>query len=63
VDTVEWEYVFRTVDLGDVLHRMVNDIQRWEENTGKQLNDLDPSKRMTTLPSVYNVMAMAARHS
>jgi hypothetical protein len=63
VDNAEWEYVFRTVDLGDVLRRMVNDIQRWEEYTGKQLNDLDPSRRMTTLPSVYNVMAMAARPS
>ena len=61
VDTAEWLHVFKTVDLGDVLRRMVCDIQRWEENTGKQLNDLDPSKRMTTLPSVYNVMAMAAR--
>ena len=61
VDNAEWLHVFKTVDLGDVLHRMVSDIQKWEESTGKQLNALDPSKRLTTLPSVYNVMAMEAR--
>jgi len=61
VDNAQWFQVFKTVDLGDVLHRMVNDIQKWEGITGMHLNDLDPSKRMTTLPSVYNVMAMDAR--
>jgi hypothetical protein len=61
IDNVEWLYVFQTVDLGDVLHRMVFDIQKWEEITGKKFNDLDCSKRLTTLPSVYNVMAMEAR--
>jgi len=63
VDTAQWKDVFQTVDLGDILHRMVSDIKKWEKITGKKLNDLDPSKpkRLTTLPSVYNVMAMAAR--
>lgn len=61
VDNAEWLYVFKTVDLGDVLRSMILDIQKWEVITGKQLNDLDPSKRLTTLPSVYNVMAMDAR--
>jgi hypothetical protein len=61
IDNAEWLHVFKTVDLGDVLRRMVADIQKWEGLTGERLNDLDPSKRLTTLPSVYNVMAMNAR--
>jgi hypothetical protein len=61
VDNSQWLHVFKTVDLGDVLYRMVSDIRKWEEITGTQLNDLDPSKRLTTLPSVYNVMAMFVR--
>jgi hypothetical protein len=61
VDNAQWLHVFKTVDLGDVLHRMVFDIQKWEGITGRQLNNLDPSMRLTTLPSVYNVMAMLAR--
>ena len=61
IDNTQWLHVFKTVDIGDVLHRMVLDIQKWEEITGIQFNDLDPSRRLTTLPSVYNVMAMAAR--
>jgi hypothetical protein len=61
IDNTQWLHVFKTVDLGDVLHHMVSDIQKWEGITERQLNDLDPSKRLTTLPSVYNVMAMLAR--
>ncbi len=61
VDNSQWLHVFKTVDLGDVIHRMVSDIKKWEGITGIQLNNLDYSKRLTTLPSVYNVMAMLAR--
>ena len=61
IDNAQWLHVFKTVDIGDVLYRMVLDIQKWEGVTGRQLNDLDYSKRLTTLPSVYNVMAMNAR--
>ena len=61
IDNAQWTYVFKTVDLGDVIKRMVSDIQQWERITGRQLNELDHSKRLTTLPSVYNVMAMNAR--
>ena len=61
IDNAEWFHVFKTVDIADVLHFMVSDIQKWEGITGMQLNNLDPSKRLTTLPSVYNVMAMNAR--
>ncbi len=61
IDNSEWLHVFKTVDIGDVLHRMVFDIQKWEGITGMQLNDVDHSKRLTTLPSAYNVLAMDAR--
>jgi hypothetical protein len=61
IDNAQWLHVFKTVDIGDVLHQMVFDIQNWESVTGSQLNDLDSSKKLTTLPSVYNVMAMSAR--
>ena len=61
VDNTEWLHVFKTVDLGDVLRHMVLDTQKWEAMTGKQLNDLGHSNGLTTLPSVYNVMAMHAR--
>ena len=61
IDNAQWLHVFKTVDIGDVIDRMVFDIQKWEGLTGRQFNDLDHSKRLTTLPSVYNVMAMDAR--
>jgi hypothetical protein len=61
VDNTQWLHVFKTVDLGDVIHHMVSDIRKWEGITGKKLNTLDQSKRLTTLPSIYNVMAMQAR--
>jgi hypothetical protein len=61
VDNNMWLKVFQTVDLGDVIKNMVFDIQHWEEVTGQKLNEMDPQKRLTTLPSDYNVMAMNAR--
>ena len=61
IDNSQWLHVFKTVDLGDVLHHMVLDIQKWEGTTNIHLNDLDNSKRLTTLPAIYNVMAMYAR--
>ncbi|HKZ43516.1 MAG TPA: hypothetical protein VJZ78_00595 [Anaerolineales bacterium] len=61
VDNTQWLHLFKTVDVGDVIHVMVNDIMKWEELTGRHLNELDPTKRLTTLPSIYNVMAMNAR--
>jgi hypothetical protein len=61
VDNKQWLNVFKTVDIGDVITEMVFDIQHWEKETGEKLNERDPQKRLTTLPSVYNVMAMAAR--
>ncbi len=61
IDNNEWLHVFKTVDIGDVIDYMVSDIQNWEVITGFQFNELDQSKRLTTLPSIYNVMAMNAR--
>jgi len=40
---------------------MAKDIQNWEAKTNKHLNDLDASRRLSTLPSIYNVIAMSAR--
>ena len=40
---------------------MSNEIELWEKETGEKLDLIDPQQRLTTLPSVYNVMAMDAR--
>ena len=61
IDNKQWLHVFRTVDIGDVINQMISEIKYWETATGARLNDMDPLGRLTTLPSVYNVMAMAAR--
>jgi len=61
VDNKQWIQVFRTVDLGDVIKKMTNEIELWEKNTGERLDLIDKQQRLTTLPSVYNVMAMEAR--
>jgi hypothetical protein len=60
VDNTEWITVFKTVDFGDVIHTMADEITAWEEITGEQLQTCDYSEN-TTLPAVYNVMAMEAR--
>lgn len=61
VDNSQWLKLFKTVDIGDVINRMAFDIQEWEKLTKENLNEMDLSKRLTTLPSVYNVIAMDAR--
>ncbi|MBN1472051.1 MAG: hypothetical protein JW925_09735 [Syntrophaceae bacterium] len=61
IDNVQWREVFKTVDLGDVIKRMAAEIKRWESITGNLLNELDLLGRLTTLPSIYNVVAMDAR--
>ena len=40
---------------------MAIDIQKRENITGHRFNEMDQSIMLTTLPSVYNVMAMDAR--
>ncbi len=61
VDNNQWIKVFKTVDIGDVINRMAIDIQEWENTTQHRFNEMDHSRMLTTLPSVYNVMAMEAR--
>lgn len=61
IDNSQWLNVFKTVDIGDVIRVMLSDIQRWEQVTGRNLNEMDLKGKITTLPSVYNVMAMDAR--
>jgi predicted glycoside hydrolase/deacetylase ChbG (UPF0249 family) len=61
VDNTQWIQVFRTVDLGDVIREMTKEIELWEKDTGEKLDLIDQQQRLTTLPSVYNVMAMKAR--
>jgi hypothetical protein len=61
VDNNQWLKVFKTVDITDVINRMAIDIQEWEKITTHRLNEMDPERMLTTLPSIYNVMAMDAR--
>jgi hypothetical protein len=60
VDNKQWRTVFQTIDYGDILLSMVNEIKTWENQTDLKLNMCDPYSD-STLPSVYNVMAMHAR--
>lgn len=61
VDNVQWKQLFKTVDLSDVLGFMVKDAQNWEQISQVQLETMDKSKRLTTIPSVYNAVAMEMR--
>jgi hypothetical protein len=60
IDNKQWLTVFQTVDYGDIINLMVDEIKAWEKITGKQLQTCDHSE-YTTLPAIYNVMAMKAR--
>jgi hypothetical protein len=60
IDNAEWRHVFKTVDFGDVILLMAEEIARWEKATGMHLDECDPNETLT-LPAVYNVMAMKAR--
>lgn len=62
VDNQQWLELFKTVDIGDVIRRMVDDIQQWENATKSKLNEIDHSETpLTTLPSIYNVITMDAK--
>jgi len=63
VDNQQWLELFKTVDLGDVINWMIGDIQQWEDSTQNKLNEVDYSRELTTLPSVYNVMTMDAKRN
>ena len=60
IDNAEWKTVFKTVDFGDVIYLMADEINEWEEITREPLDNGDKNGP-TTLPAVYNVMAMSAR--
>ena len=60
VDNSEWDNVFRTHNYGKILQLMTDEIRLWENMSKMNLETLDANSP-TTLPSVYNVMAMDAR--
>jgi len=60
VDNTQWRSVFKTIDYGDIIRLMAEEITEWERRTGKRLDSCDPHP-LTTLPAIYNVMAMKAK--
>ncbi len=60
VDTNQWKYVFCTKDYSEVLMGMLTEIKEWEKASNRKLDEQDKDS-MTTLPAIYNVLAMAAR--
>lgn len=61
IDNAMFLSVFQNVDIGDIIVKMVVDTRKWEKVTKHKLNDIDSKGVLTTIPSVYNVMAMKAR--
>jgi len=61
IDNVQWKQVFQTVDLGDVIKLMRSEIAEWEAITGINIDSCEKESVPTTLPAIYNVMAMEAR--
>lgn len=61
VDNAEWRQLFKTVDLGDVIKLMAREILAWETISVQRLDGCDKEGVPTTLPAIYNVMAMKAR--
>jgi len=60
VDNSMWKTVFKTIHYGEIIENMASEIIEWESRKGKRLQLCDPNS-ITTLPAVYNVMAMEAR--
>lgn len=60
-DNTQWTQLFKTVDLGDVIKTMATDIEFWEKETSEKLDLIGATNKLSTLPAVYNVMAMSAR--
>lgn len=58
VDNNQWRKLFQTVDYSDVICLMGNEIIEWEKLSGQKIDECDPD---STLPAIYNVMAMEAR--
>lgn len=60
IDTSQWRDLFDTIDYGDIITSMAEEIIEWENRAQRQLDLCDPHHHMT-LPGIYNVMAMKAR--
>lgn len=60
IDNTQWRTVFKTIDYGDIVLRMSEEMTKWEQEAGAPLDLCDP-QRAVTLPAIYNVMAMKAR--
>jgi hypothetical protein len=62
VDNLEWKHVFKTEKYREILSTMANEIDEWEKKfqPKERLEEVDPNPN-TTLPAIYNVMAMSAR--
>jgi len=60
VDNLEWKQVFKTDKYNVILSTMANEIIAWEKRVHKPLETLSP-RAATTLPAIYNILAMAAR--
>ena len=58
VDNNQWRKLFKTVDYSDVICLMATEIIEWERLSGQRIDECDPN---STLPAIYNVMAMEAR--
>ena len=59
VDNNQWRRLFQTVDYSDIICLMANEIIEWERLLGQKIDACD--RNISTLPSIYNVMAMGAR--
>jgi len=59
IDSNQWRTVFQTVDYSDIICWMANEIIDWERLLGQRIDACDHN--LSTLPSIYNVMAMGAR--
>lgn len=61
VDNTQWRKVFRTKEYEAVLQQISEETKEWEKKSKKRLDACDPAFPVTTIPAVYNVMAMKAR--
>jgi len=62
VDNIQWKHVFKTKKYFKILSIMASEIDEWEKKfkPKKDLEKVDPNPN-TTLPAIYNIMAMSAR--
>lgn len=62
VDNIQWKHVFKTKKYSKILSIMASEIDEWEKKfkPKKNLEKVDPNPN-TTLPAIYNIMAMSAR--